>query len=211
MEKTTNKETQALVNLFDTYNKKVFGDAVKKTVITIQRDGGLKVTGYFTPWESWKTIDGEETAAEIAITAEELNRPLMSIAETLLHEMVHAYNYSKGVQDCSRRGAFHNKKFRDAAEHAGLIVEDNKKYGCITTGISEGTTAYKIAMEWANTHSEKGTFEKYRYQPEKAKPNKKRTTYYKYACPCCGEKITCKSARLHCRCLDCEMDYVLQD
>ena len=30
--------------------------------------------------------------------------------------MVHYYNYVNEIQDCSRNGTYHNRRFRDAAE-----------------------------------------------------------------------------------------------
>lgn len=55
------------------------------------------------------------------------------VAETLLHEMVHLYNLQIGVQDTSRGGTYHNKKYKEAAEKHGLTVEKDAKYGWTKT------------------------------------------------------------------------------
>ena len=202
-----NEEVKALESLYAEYNKNIFGGKLPKVVITIQRDGGLKCTGYFTAWEAWKSKEEEVTAPEISITAEELNRTNISIAETLLHESVHAYNYAVGVKDTSRAGTFHNKKFKAEAEARGLITEEDKKYGCITVGFVEGSRALKVATEWANKTT---VFEKYRYQPEKVKPVRKKVHWYKYKCPCCEAEVQSKT-KVNIRCSDCEMDFILQE
>lgn len=43
--------------------------------------------------------------------------------------MVHLQNLQDGVQDTSRSGTYHNKKFKEAAEAHGLTVEKGEKYG----------------------------------------------------------------------------------
>ena len=212
MQYNLNTETEALESLFDAFNRQIFGGRIPKAVITVQRDGGLKAKGYFTPWEAWKEIDGEKTAAcEIAITGEILNRSPLEIAETMLHEMVHAWNYSRGIKDCTRKGTFHNKKFAEAATFAGLEVTTDKKYGHITVGFEDNSTALKLAVEWDKEIKEASTFEKVRWEPPKAKPTKKAQKSFKYACPCCETVITAKSEKLHVRCMDCDMDFILQD
>lgn len=207
-----NNESTALEGLFDAFNRQIFGGRIPKTVITVQRDGGLKAKGYFTPWEAWKgSADKKDAACEIAITGEILNRSPLEIAETMLHEMVHAWNYSRGIKDCTRKGTFHNKKFAETATFAGLVVATDKKYGHVTTGFEEGSTALKLAIEWDKEVKEAGVFEKYRFEPAKAKPTKKTAKSFKYKCPCCDTVITAKSEKLHVRCVDCEMDFILQD
>ena len=53
---------------------------------------------------------------EINLCAKHLARPFGHVAETLSHEMVHLYNLQVGVQDTSRSGTYHNKKYKEAAE-----------------------------------------------------------------------------------------------
>lgn len=211
MHYTLNAESSALKDLYDAYNKGLFGGALPACVITVQRDGGLKALGYFTPWEAWKTVDGQDVACEIALTAENLNRPAIELAATLLHECVHACNFVKGVKDTSRHGAFHNSKFKATAEAAGLIVEADEKYGWKTTGFIEGSMSFKIAATWSNKHSAAGTFEKHRIELTNSRPTKKPVKRTTYVCPCCESKITSGSAALHIRCMDCNMDFIRKD
>ena len=206
-----NNESTALEGLFDAFNRQIFGGRIPKAVITIQRDGGLKAKGYFTPWDAWNENDGDAKACEIAITGETLNRTPLDIACTMLHEMVHAWNYGRGIKDCTRKGTFHNKKFAEAATFAGLTVVTDKRYGHVTTGFEDGSTALKLAIEWDKEVKEAGTFEKFRFEPPKAKVTKKAQKSFKYACPCCETVITAKSEKLHVHCMDCDMDFILQD
>ena len=55
---------------------------------------------------------------EINIGAGTLARPIEDVAATLLHEMVHYYNYENGIQDCSRGNTYHNRRFKTAAERS---------------------------------------------------------------------------------------------
>ena len=78
--------------------------------------------------EGWKAGE-DEGHYEINLCAEYLNRPFEETCGTLLHEMVHLQNLQDGVQDTSRSGLYHNKKFRETAEAHGLTVEKGEKYG----------------------------------------------------------------------------------
>ncbi|MFJ9694933.1 hypothetical protein [Kitasatospora sp. NPDC101183] len=44
----------------------------------------------------------------------------IAVITAVRHEAAHALNWSAGVDDCSRKGVYHNKKFRAAGELVGL-------------------------------------------------------------------------------------------
>ena len=44
--------------------------------------------------------------------------------------------FKNGVQDTSRSGTYHNKKFKETAEAHGLTVEKGEKYGWHKTALS---------------------------------------------------------------------------
>ena len=50
-----------------------------------------------------------------------LDREPVDIVATLLHETAHAWNSSKGIEDCASNQR-HNKHFKEKAEALGLIV-----------------------------------------------------------------------------------------
>ena len=77
--------------------------------------------GHVTVAKAWQRADGGQRH-ELNIGAGTLDRPIENVTATVLHEMVHLYNLQTGVQDTSRGGAYHNKKFRDAAEARDLHI-----------------------------------------------------------------------------------------
>ena len=50
----------------------------------------------------------------------------------LLHEMIHVYNFRKGVIDC-RANQYHNKAFLVVAIKVGLICVPHRSQGWVTT------------------------------------------------------------------------------
>lgn len=83
---------------------------------------------------------------EINLCAEHLARPFEQVAGTLLHEMVHLYNLQVGVQDTSRGGTYHNKKYKESAEQHGLNVEKDDKYGWTKTTLNDEAKAFVQGM-----------------------------------------------------------------
>lgn len=117
-----------LEDLFSKFNARFFADKLEKPVITVSPDHTRGAYGWCTGWKAWKA--GEDDGHyEINLCAEYLNRPFEETCGTLLHEMVHLQNLQDGVQDTSRSGLYHNKKFRETAEAHGLTVEKGEKYG----------------------------------------------------------------------------------
>jgi hypothetical protein len=51
------------------------------------------------------------------------------VAVTLIHEAAHADNHLRGVQGCSNRGRYHNRKFAEVAVALGLSVIRDPRYG----------------------------------------------------------------------------------
>lgn len=55
----------------------------------------------------------------------------------MLHELTHYYNWSKGIQDCSRGNTYHSKKFKVEAEKHGLVIEYDPRIGWSLTSATE--------------------------------------------------------------------------
>ena len=104
-----------LETLFSKFNKAFFEGKLEKPVITVSPDHTRGAYGWCTGWKAWKAGE-DEGHYEINLCAEYLNRPFEETCGTLLHEMVHLQNLQDGVQDTSRSGLYHNKKFKEAAE-----------------------------------------------------------------------------------------------
>ena len=129
----------------------------------------------------------------------------------MLHEMVHLYNLAHGVQDCSRGGSYHNRKFKEEAERRGLSIQHHEKYGWTITEATEETIEYIIRQGWdevqinrgggiwtppANGGSKAGD-----PSGQAPKPPKKSSTR-KLVCPCCGNSVRAtKTVRI--MCMDC--------
>lgn len=137
---------EKLESLFSKFNEKFYNNELQTPVITVSPDTTKGAYGWCTAWKVWtvgeqkkiadlSTLTKEDLEAmkkddgfyEINICAEHLARPFEQVAETLLHEMVHLYNLQIGVQDTSRGGTYHNKKYKEAAEKHGLTVEKGCK------------------------------------------------------------------------------------
>lgn len=67
---------------------------------------------------------------------------------TVLHEMVHLYNIQTGVQDTSRGGTYHNKRFREAAEARDLHISYDKRIGWSVTEPTEALIEFIISQGW---------------------------------------------------------------
>lgn len=190
------KETlKQLENLFEFFNKEYFQNQLESPVITISPDTTSGAYGWCTSWKAWKhsSEDGENDGHyEINICAEHLTRPFEDVAGTMLHEMVHLDNLYKGIKDTSRAGTYHNKKFKEAAENHGLIVEETEKYGYAKTKLTD-EAKQKIGH---------GQFEMFRDSaPMKAK-KKSKSSSIKYVCPECGAIIRA-TKEVNVQCADC--------
>ena len=121
-----NRAAGYLNKIFDLLNEAYFESTLSRPTITIQSTP--KAYGHFSLRDdTWISKNG--MSHEINIGAGTLSRPIENVCATLLHEMVHYYNYINGIQDCSRGNTYHNKRFKAAAEQRGLCVEHSDKYG----------------------------------------------------------------------------------
>ena len=115
-----NRVAGYLNKIFDLLNEEFFESALSRPTITIQSTP--RAYGHFSLREdTWISKNGE--SHEINIGAGTLARPIEEVCATLLHEMVHYHNYILGVQDCSRGGTYHNKRFKASAEAHGLLID----------------------------------------------------------------------------------------
>ncbi len=111
-----------------------------KVFITIQTSARKNNLGHFWAdrWDGDTTKEGEEKEIyhEINICAEQMNRPVNDICQTLIHELCHMYNNVLGIEDCNSL-QYHNKHFKSAAEKFGLIVDKFPGRGWALTSLSE--------------------------------------------------------------------------
>ena len=122
----TSRLAGQLEKLFRMLNNDFFDGQLPEVVVTIQATS--RAWGHYSTFNAWDVKDGGKR--EINIAAGGLDRPIEQIIATLMHEMVHEYNdLVLNVQDCSNKGVYHNKHFKEAAEAHGLIVTRSEKNG----------------------------------------------------------------------------------
>lgn len=195
---------QKLEDLFQQFNDKFYEGQVQTPVITVSPDMTKGAYGWCTSWKAWKKAaeeDQEESTGyyEINLCAEHLARPFTEVCATLLHEMVHLWNLQNEVQDTSRGGTYHNKKFKQVAEEHGLIIEQHPKYGWTITTLNDEAKSFIEGM------NEKG-FDIYRSKLPKIKAASSSSSR-KYVCPMCGLIIRAtKEVNVICGDCGCEFE-----
>ena len=197
MEKSITNTIERIESLFSKFNKEFYNGELIKPIITVYPDHRKRALGWCTSWKAWKETKKTKSDGyyEINICAEHLERPFKEVAETLLHEMVHLYNIQIGVQDTSRSGTYHNKKYKEAAEKHGLNVEKVEKYGWTKTNLNEEAKKFVESLKETK-------FSLVRNEPMKITGNKKSSTR-KYICPSCG-CIVRATKEVNIICADCK-------
>lgn len=189
---------ETLEDLFQRFNEKFFNNELEKPVIAVSPDTTRGAYGWCTTWKAWKDHEESDGYYEINICAEYLNRPFEDTCGTLIHEMVHLMNLQNEIQDTSRSGTYHNKKFKQTAEQHGLIVDKSEKYGWCITKLNDE------AAEYVNSLDEKG-FNLYRSKISKVKTASSSSSR-KYVCSSCGTIIRAtKEVRVICS--DCNIEF----
>src|SRR5919107_819291 len=100
-------------------------------------------------WGHFATLrwqSGEQKLPEVLVSGEGLSRTAAEVFTTLLHEATHGLADARGIQDTSRQGRWHNKKFATLAAELGLTaVKDDK------LGYSPCTLSEQAAADYAGT------------------------------------------------------------
>ncbi len=98
---------------------------------------GLRL-GHFAA-DRW--MRGDEAMHELFVGGEGLARGGASVLATLIHEAAHGAARTRGIQDTSRQGRYHNTKFKAIAEEFGLSIEHDRTIGWSTTNLPDATAA----------------------------------------------------------------------
>ena len=124
--------TQAYAELqaaFEHYNRMLFDGKLPHCLITMQRE--KRTYGYFSRRRFVHTVDQRSTD-EIAINPSYFAVvPLLEILQTIVHEMVHAWQAHFG--NPSRPG-YHNQEWADKMEAIGLMPSSTGEPGGARTG-----------------------------------------------------------------------------
>ena len=208
-----NRVAGYLNKVFDLLNAEFFESELSRPTITIQSTP--KAYGHFSLREdTWvSTLGGTH---EINIGAGTLSRPIEEVAATLLHEMVHYWNYIHGIQDCSRGNTYHNRKFKAAAEERGLIVTHSDKYGWSHTSPSDRLLEFILDNDLTDILINRNEFGGFRITgtgthsgtPTMGGEAPRRSSSRKYMCPCCGMSVRATRV-VNIACLDCDEPLLL--
>lgn len=199
MKETTKTSRTAgyLEKIFRTLNKDSFNGELVEPIITIQSTPGAY--GHISVQKVWKRKD--EMTYELNISADWLTRPIENVVATMLHEMTHLYNIMHDIQDCSRGGTYHNKKFKDEAEKHMIHIEKDDRYGWTVTSPTEELLDYIIKQGWEDILTGKnplygllggasgGMGKNGSGGAVKPTGAKAKSSTRKYVCPCCGTII----------------------
>ncbi len=117
---------------------------VPEVVVTLASGRTVKGMnlGHFAP-ERW--VRGDDVVHELFIGGEGLTRGGVGVLGTLLHEAAHGAANTRGVQDTSRQGRYHNTRFRQIAESFGLSIEFDRTIGWSVTSVPAETAALYAA------------------------------------------------------------------
>ena len=207
----TSRTAGYLEKLFRTLNTRYFGDTIEEPIITIQSTP--RAYGHVTVSKAWHKANGDERH-ELNIAAGTLDRPIEEIVSTLLHEMVHLMNLQNGVQDCSRGGTYHNRKFKAAAEACDLHIDYDERIGWSVTSPTEALIDFIIEEGWEDIciSREDGCISR---TPGRGSPDRtpttpttpKKSSTRKYICPGC--KMSVRATReVNIICGDCGLKMV---
>ena len=200
-----NRVAGYLNKIFDLLNEEFFESALSRPTITIQSTP--RAYGHFSLREdTWISKLGG--THEINIGAGTLARPIEEVAATLLHEMVHYWNYEQGIQDCSRGNTYHNRRFKEAAEARGLMVEHSDKYGWSHTSPADALLEFVIENDLTDILINRNEFHGFQisgtgtHSGTATPTTPKKSSSRKYICPCCGMSVRATKV-VNIGCLDC--------
>lgn len=206
-----NRVAGYLNKVLDLLNAEFFESTLSRPTITIQSTP--RAYGHFSLREdTWVSKLGG--THEINIGAGTLACPIENICATLLHEMVHYFNYVNGVQDCSRGNTYHNHRFKEAAEAHGLCVSHSDKYGWSHTSPSDALLDFVLENDLTDILINRNEFSGYRvtgtgtHSGTQTTPPPRTSSTRKYICPCCGNSVRATKA-VNIGCLDCDAQMVL--
>jgi hypothetical protein len=118
-------------------------DAV--VVVASGAEGKRLNLGHFAP-HRWQVAGADRH--EVLVGGEGLQRGPTEVLGTLLHEAAHGLAQARGVQDTSRQGRYHNRRYATLAQELGLDVTSIHPIGWSATTVPTQTAnAYAGQLE----------------------------------------------------------------
>ena len=165
-------------------------------MIVLHRKRGA--AGYYC-FGQFAEIAGDSKVDEISLNPTLLDRPERDVLATLVHEMVHLWQYHFGNPS---RGGYHNREWATEMERVGLIPSDTGKVGGKRTGqrmthyIADGGS-FAVSYESLRSRG----FLKWS-AVKQASCTRKPSDKIKYSCKVCGLNAWGKPG-IQIACLDC--------
>lgn len=194
---------KALHAAWSHYNEELFDGELPPVVITLQRK--TKARGYFS---AKRLTENGVVRDEIALNPQYMQRPVSEILSTLVHEMVHQWQFHHG----ETMGRGHNREWADkmlevglqpvALNKQGAPYEPNKETGSKCTheiipgALFDALTGVLLASGWQFSVSDNALTD----DQAKRKVAKRKT---KYTCPSCEANVWGKPD-MHIMCGDCD-------
>jgi hypothetical protein len=107
-------------------------------VVASGSEGKRLNLGHFAP-HRWQ-VQGADRH-EVLVGGEGLHRGALEVLGTLLHEAAHGFAQARSVQDTSRGGRYHNRRYAHLAGELGLEVATVKPIGWSATTVPDQTAA----------------------------------------------------------------------
>ena len=140
----TSRTAGYLEKIFRALNAKYFNGELEEPIITIQSTP--RAYGHVTVAKAWQR--GDTTRHELNIGAGTLARPIENVVASTLHECIHLWDLQNGIQDCSRGGQYHNKKFKEAAEARDLKISYDPRIGWSITEPTDALCEFILEQGW---------------------------------------------------------------
>ena len=203
---TTYVEAVEYLNtLFDLLNARFFDNELERPTITIQSTP--HALGHFsTRKDTW--ISSVGLSHELNIAAGTLSAPIEDTLCVMLHELVHYYCHIHGIKDVSRQSMYHNRRYKEAAESHGLIVERDPKYGWMITSPSQELIDFAEEHDLRDISITRNEFLFLRIPGLTGNSDKAivkgpaKSNSRKYICPCCGNSVRATKL-VNIACMDC--------
>ena len=84
---------------------------------------------------------GDDRLPEVLVSGEGLKRPAAEVFTTVLHEATHALADIRGIQDTSRQGRWHNRRFATLADELGMDTTKDPRIGWSLCQLRDTTAA----------------------------------------------------------------------
>ena len=109
---------------YDYFNRTLFNGELAECMIVTEASTP-RCLGHFCP-ESWQGADGKSVCHEINLSQRHLDRPLIAVFGTLVHEMAHLWQQDFGKPS---KNGYHNKEWGGKMKQLGLHPSNTGEVG----------------------------------------------------------------------------------